>query len=138
MLVTIAGVDLPKEDAVNALQLLEFSATFGKVLDVKKGQAEAVLRDLINGRSTRSGKFTSVVQFHIQLLSVIQSESGSPTSDMTHDNDSWFKALKSCISKSKLKHMDFIDVTDGGYANLDSSMKLRLLVFLCDEILGTE
>ncbi|KAI3777276.1 hypothetical protein L1987_47075 [Smallanthus sonchifolius] len=137
-LVTIAGVDLPKEDAGNALQLLEFSATFGKVLDVKKGQAEAVLRDLINGRSTRSGKFTSVIQFHIQLLSVIQSESGSPKSDMVHDNDSWFKALKSCISKSKLKHMDFIGVTAGGYDNLDSSMKLRLLVFLCDEVLGTE
>ncbi|KAJ0687968.1 putative transcription factor & chromatin remodeling DDT family [Helianthus annuus] len=71
-LVNIAGVDLPKEDAGNALQLLEFSATFGNILDVKKGQAEAVLRDLIKGRSTRRGKFTSVSQFHIQLLSVIQ------------------------------------------------------------------
>lgn len=30
-LVTIAGVDLPKEDAGNALQLLEFCYTFGKV-----------------------------------------------------------------------------------------------------------
>lgn len=30
-LVNIAGVDLPKEDAGNALQLLEFCSTFGKV-----------------------------------------------------------------------------------------------------------
>lgn len=58
---------------LNALQLRFFL----QILDVKKGQAEAVLRDLIKGRSTRRGKFTSVIQFHIQLLSVIQEEWGS-------------------------------------------------------------
>nr|XP_043617880.1 uncharacterized protein LOC122589631 [Erigeron canadensis] len=143
-LVTIAGVDLPKEDAGNALQLLEFCSTFGKILDVKKGQAEAVLRDLINGRSTRRGKFTSVIQFHIQLLSVIQeeseseSESESSSSDLTLGNDSWWKALKSCISKSQLKHMDCIETEAGEYDSLDASMKLRLLICLCDEVLGTE
>ncbi|KAK9066908.1 hypothetical protein SSX86_014232 [Deinandra increscens subsp. villosa] len=145
-LVTVAGVDIPKEDVGNALQLLEFCSTFGKILDVKKGQAEAVLRDLIKGRSTRRGKFTSVIQFHIQLLSVIQeeweseseSDSESPRSDLTHENDSWLKALKSCISKSKAKHMDFIDLSAGVYGSLESSMKLRLLVFLCDEVLETE
>ncbi|KAM0062928.1 putative transcription factor C2H2 family [Helianthus debilis subsp. tardiflorus] len=143
-LVNIAGVDLPKEDAGNALQLLEFTATFGNILDVKKGQAEAVLRDLIKGRSTRRGKFTSVSQFHIQLLSVIQekseseSESESESLDMTQGNDSWLKDLKTCISKSKLKDVDFIDMLAGGYDDLDSSTKLRLLVFLCDEVLGTE
>ncbi|XP_076960718.1 uncharacterized protein LOC143637155 [Bidens hawaiensis] len=143
-LVTVVGVDLPKEDAGNALQLLEFCSTFGKALDLKKGQAEAVLRDLINGRSTRRGKFTSVIQFHIQLLSVIQeeseseSESDSPTSNLTHGNDSWLKALKSCISKSKVKDMESIDLTAGGYDDLASSTKLKVLVFLCDEVLETE
>ncbi|KVH92329.1 Zinc-finger domain of monoamine-oxidase A repressor R1 [Cynara cardunculus var. scolymus] len=109
-LVTIVGVDLPKEDAGNALQLLEFCATFGKILDVRKGQAEAVLRDLIKGRNP------------------------------THGNDSWLKALKSCIPKSQhiLEHVDCTDKRTGGYDNLDSSMKLKLLVLLCDEILGTE
>ncbi|XP_035837482.1 uncharacterized protein LOC118485463 [Helianthus annuus] len=34
--------------------------------------------------------------------------------------------------------MDSIDLTAGGYDNLESSMKLKLLVFLCDEGLGTE
>lgn len=48
-----------------------------QILDVKKGQAEAVLRDLVNGRSTRRGKYTSLVQFHVQLLSVIQEETES-------------------------------------------------------------
>ncbi|KAD4888407.1 hypothetical protein R6Q59_034566 [Mikania micrantha] len=143
-LVTVAGIDVPKEDVGNALQLLEFCCTFGKILDVKKGQAEAVLRDLIKGRSTRRGKFTSVIQFHIQLLSVIQeeleseSESESTPPDLTHGNDSWLKALKSCISKSKLEHMDLLNLTASGYDCLESSMKLRLLVFLCDEVLETE
>lgn len=36
-------------DAGNALQLLEFCSTFGKILDVKKGLAEPVLRDLFKG-----------------------------------------------------------------------------------------
>ncbi|XP_071711284.1 uncharacterized protein [Rutidosis leptorrhynchoides] len=146
-LVTIAGVDLPKEDVGNALQLLEFCSTFGKILDVKKGQAEAVLRDLINGRSTRRGKYTSVVQFHVQLLSVLQeeteseseSESESNVSELTNGNDSWLKALQKCISRSKLMHTyDCINATAKGYDNLDSSVKLRLLLFLCDEVLGTE
>ncbi|XP_024978215.1 uncharacterized protein LOC112515558 isoform X2 [Cynara cardunculus var. scolymus] len=119
-----------------------------EILDVRKGQAEAVLRDLIKGRSTRKGKYSLVIQFHIQLLSVIQeetesgseSESESPILDPTHGNDSWLKALKSCIPKSQhiLEHVDCTDKRTGGYDNLDSSMKLKLLVLLCDEILGTE
>ncbi|KAJ0687969.1 putative WHIM1 domain-containing protein [Helianthus annuus] len=57
---------------------------------------------------------------------------------MTQGNDSWLKDLKTCIAKSKLKDVDFIDMLAGGYDDLDSSTKLRLLVFLCDEVLGTE
>ena len=47
------------------------------ILDVKKVHSEAVLRDLFKGRSTRRGKCTSVIQFYIQLLSVIQEEADS-------------------------------------------------------------
>nr|GEV37123.1 zinc-finger domain of monoamine-oxidase A repressor R1 [Tanacetum cinerariifolium] len=145
-LVTIAGVDLSKEDAGNALQLLEFCSTFGKILDVKKGQAEAILRDLFKGPSsrTRSGKCTSVIQFYIQLLSVLQEESDSESESessqlhLAKGNGSWLKVLKNCISKSRLKHLDSIDTTAAGYDNLDSSTKLGLLIFLCDEVLGTE
>ncbi|KAI3500113.1 hypothetical protein L1887_35929 [Cichorium endivia] len=127
-LVTIAGVDLPKEDAGNALQFLEFCSTFGKILDVKKGQAEAILRDLFNGRSTRRGKYSLVIQFQIQLL--------SPKSN---NKDSWLKDLKSCIPKSyTFEQINFIDGKAGGYDNLNSSTKLRLLTFVCDEVLGTE
>ncbi|PWA68788.1 zinc-finger domain of monoamine-oxidase A repressor R1 [Artemisia annua] len=142
-LVTIAGVDLPKEDAGNALQLLEFCYTFGKIVDVKKGHAEAALKDLIKGRSARRGKFTSLVQLHIQLLSVIQEESGSePELESSEsdpsDNDSWLKVLKNCISNSQLKHLDSIDTMAAGYDKLELSTKLGLLIFLCDEVLGTQ
>ncbi|KVI02810.1 hypothetical protein Ccrd_018898 [Cynara cardunculus var. scolymus] len=60
----------------------------------------------------------------------------SPLFDPTHGNDTWLKALKSCIPKSKylLQAFDCIDKEGGGYDHLDSSMKLKLLNFLCDEI----
>lgn len=64
----------------------------------------------------------------------------SPVLDQTPGNDSWLKVLKSCISNSQniLENIDCLDKNAGGYDNLDSSTKLRLLLFLCDEVLGTE
>ncbi|XP_071712861.1 uncharacterized protein [Rutidosis leptorrhynchoides] len=122
-LVTVAGVDLPKEDAGNALQFLEFCSTFRKILGVKKGQAETVLRDVMNRRSARCGKITSVIRFHVQLLSVILKESES-------ESESEYE--------SELKDKERIDATARVYSDLDSSMKLRLLIYLCDEVLGVE
>lgn len=58
--------------------------------------------------------------------------------DPAKGNNSWLKVLKNCISKSQLKHLDCIDTAAAAYDNLDSSTKLRLLIFLCDEVLGTE
>ncbi|PWA49071.1 DDT domain, subgroup [Artemisia annua] len=114
-LVTIAGVDLPKEDVGNALQLLEFCYTFGKIVDAKTGHAEAALKDLIKGS---------------------EPELESSESDQS-DDDSWLKVLKNCISNSQLKHLDSIYTTAAGYDNLELSTKLGLLIFLCDEVLGT-
>nr|GEX42725.1 zinc-finger domain of monoamine-oxidase A repressor R1 [Tanacetum cinerariifolium] len=135
-LVKIAGVDIPKEDAGDALQFLEFCATFGEILTLRKGQGEVVLRELINGRSTRRGKYSVIVQFQILLLSVIQEDIGSESPN----SDTWLMALKSCIRDSKhtLEAFACIDKKGGGYDHLNSSMKLRLLNFLCDEVLGTE
>ncbi|XP_071704333.1 uncharacterized protein [Rutidosis leptorrhynchoides] len=141
-LVTISGIDIPKNDAGNVLQFLEFCATFGKVLNIRKGQAEVVLRELIKTRSARRGKCSIVIQFHIQLLSFLQEDVDSECSvfDSTHGNNTWLKAFKSCVSDSKYMRdtFDCIDKTSGGYDYLDSSMKLKILNFLCDELLGTE
>ncbi|PWA54655.1 Zinc-finger domain of monoamine-oxidase A repressor R1 [Artemisia annua] len=135
-LVKIAGVDIPKEEAGNALQFLEFCATFGEILNLRKGQGEVVVRELINGRSTRRGKYSGIVQFQIQLLSVIQEDIGSESPN----SDTWLMTLKSCIPDSTHTQEAFacIDKKGGGYDHLNSSMKLRLLNFLCDEVLGTE
>lgn len=47
-----------------------------QILEVKKGQAEHVLQDLLHGRTGRRGKFSLTVQFHISLLSILLSEQG--------------------------------------------------------------
>ncbi|XP_010263034.1 PREDICTED: uncharacterized protein LOC104601411 isoform X2 [Nelumbo nucifera] len=139
---TVAGIDLPPEDVGHALQFLEFCAAFEQVLDLKKGQAESILRELMRGRSGRGGMYSSIVRFHIQLLSLILKDAGeesllSPTSS----GDSWLKALAKCISDSqcalKCFPSDCFDRGGDGYDKLDASEKLRVLNFLCDEVLET-
>lgn len=54
---------------------------------------------------------------------------------------SWLLALKNCISQSANTvdslPIDCLDSEAGGYDTLDSSTKLRILIFLCDEVLET-
>ncbi|XP_010265236.1 PREDICTED: uncharacterized protein LOC104603026 [Nelumbo nucifera] len=139
---TVAGIDFSPEDVGHALQFLEFCEAFGQVLDMKKGQAESVLRELMRGRSGRRGMYSSIVRFHIQLLSLILKDAGeesllSPTSS----GNSWLKALGKCISESQCTVQeipsDCFDRGSDGYDKLDASKKLRVLTFLCDETLGT-
>ncbi|KAE8684692.1 Zinc-finger domain of monoamine-oxidase A repressor R1 protein, putative isoform 2 [Hibiscus syriacus] len=75
-LITVAGVDLPPNDVGHALQFLEFCAAFGEVLDMKKGQAESVIREIIRGRGRCRLQYSPVVQIHIQLLSLLQKDTG--------------------------------------------------------------
>ncbi|KAF5479874.1 hypothetical protein F2P56_000659 [Juglans regia] len=112
-LATVAEIELPPADVGNALQFLEFCASFGKVLDVKKGQAASLLREL-------------------------RSVSPSPT----NGRKSWWQALGNCISESQCASKELrSDCFDRGvdeYDKLDFSMKLKILNFICDEALGTE
>ncbi|KAE8713339.1 Zinc-finger domain of monoamine-oxidase A repressor R1 protein, putative isoform 2 [Hibiscus syriacus] len=143
-LITVAGVDLPPNDVGRALQFLEFSAAFGEVLDMKKGQAESVIREIIRGRRRCLLQYSPVVQIHIQLLSLIQKDMGkkfTAFSGRDNNNASWFCALGQCVSESQcaLKEVPS-DIYDSGvdaYNTLDSSMKLKLLNILCDEALCT-
>ncbi|KAG9151446.1 hypothetical protein Leryth_015058 [Lithospermum erythrorhizon] len=141
-LMNVSGIEIPSEDVGNVLQFLEFCAVFGKVIDVKKGQAEAVVRDILQGRTARRGKCSLTVNFLIQLLSVIQEdEEGSQSPSPSHGNNSWIHSLKQCISDShdvaKLMDLDLLDEGAHVYESLTTSKKLKLLNFLCDEILGT-
>ncbi|KAH9675834.1 DDT domain-containing protein [Citrus sinensis] len=141
-LTTVAGAEIPPEDVGHALQFLEFCAAFGKVLDLKKGQAECIIRELMGGRSRRRGLGFPMVQIHIQLLSLIQKDMGeeSPLSS-TSGKNSWLQALSKCVSNSKCPLNDIpsncFDCGGDGYHQLNGSKKLKLLNFLCDEALGT-
>lgn len=142
-LMAVAGFELPPEDVGNALQFLEFCASFGKVLGLKKGQADTILGEIVNGHRGRRSQSYHLAQIHVQLLSVIQKDIGeeSPTLTATNDN-SWFKALGKCVSKCLFISKEILsgsfDLDNEGYDNLKSSEKLRLLNFLCDEALNTK
>ena len=47
-----------------------------QILDLKEGEPEYVLRELIHGGRGCRGKYSPVVRFHIQLLSQIQEDLG--------------------------------------------------------------
>ncbi|KAE8679774.1 Zinc-finger domain of monoamine-oxidase A repressor R1 protein [Hibiscus syriacus] len=153
-LITVAGVDLPPNDVGHALQFLEFCAAFGEnnielfagenlvVLDMKKGQAESVIREIIRGRGRCRLQYSPVVQIHMQLLSLIQKDMCKKFPAFSRsDNASWFQALGQCVSESQraLKEVS-TDIYERGvdaYNMLDSSVKLKLLNILCDEALCT-
>ncbi|KAG8384066.1 hypothetical protein BUALT_Bualt04G0079400 [Buddleja alternifolia] len=159
-LTNVAGIDVCAEDVGSALQFLEFCAVFGKatsivalvpilcfffglILEVKKGQPEYVLKDLLHGRTGRRGKFSLTVQFHIHLLSIIQTEQGEECTPLSpsYGKHSWYNALKKSLSESqsvlKAQELDSLE-TVVDYETLDASKKLRILNFLCDEVLQTE
>ncbi|KAL8161113.1 LOW QUALITY PROTEIN: hypothetical protein V2J09_012602 [Rumex salicifolius] len=139
-LTNVAELELLPEDIGNALQLIQFCYTFGEVLNIRKGQAESILRDMRLGRNRR-GKISSLVQFKIQLLTLLRKDTGeeSPLSPADGKN-CWIHALKEFVSESEWAAEDLtsfnLDRTDT-YDMLSSSEKLRLLVFLCDETLET-
>ncbi|KAL4341273.1 hypothetical protein GQ457_08G014410 [Hibiscus cannabinus] len=140
-LITVAGVDLPPNDVGHALQFLEFCAAFGEVLDMKKGQAESVIREIIRGRGRYRLLYSPVVQIHVQLLSLIQKDMGKKFPALSGSDASWFRALGQCVSESQyeLKEVSS-DIYDRGvdaYNMLDGSVKLKLLNILCDEALCT-
>ncbi|XP_073018598.1 uncharacterized protein [Primulina eburnea] len=141
-LLSVAGIDVCAEDVGEALQFLEFCAVFAKILEVKKGQPESILRDLLHGRTGRHRKFSATVQFCIQLISDIQTDRGEyETLSPSNGKNSWFHALKKYLSESRGGHkvhgLDSLD-NASDYETLATSKRLKLLNFLCDEVLGTQ
>ncbi|KAK8916702.1 hypothetical protein KSP39_PZI023024 [Platanthera zijinensis] len=142
-LTLVAGVELPCKDVGPALQFLEFCNVFSKVFDIKKGEPEAIIRELVRGfRSQRRCRVTSaIIQFQIRLLSFILEDIGEESSLEAKGENSWLKALGKCLHEDKHFSMELpLDFVNdySGYNNLNSSRKLRILLFLCDEVLGTE
>ncbi|KAJ8751793.1 hypothetical protein K2173_025980 [Erythroxylum novogranatense] len=142
-LTTVAGTEFSAEDVGDALQFLEFCISFGKALELKKGQAEAVLQEIINGRKLRRSQYSLVARFNILLLSLIHQEIGEepPSLSPTKDQKSWLQALGECVSDcgfmSNEYPSDCFVKGNQGYDGLSASKKLKLLIFLCDEALNT-
>ncbi|XP_020253340.1 uncharacterized protein LOC109830481 isoform X2 [Asparagus officinalis] len=133
-LTEVAGTELPALDVGAALRFLEFCYAFSKVLDIRERQPECILRDLTRGCLERHGVYSAHVEFTIKLLSLIGME--------MKNGDAWLQALKRCIEKSKCTleglPLDLLGNGSNGYDNLEPSMKLKILNFLCDEVLYTE
>ncbi|XP_052205183.1 uncharacterized protein LOC127810008 [Diospyros lotus] len=143
-LITVAGIDLPPRDVGYGLQFLEFCAAFQEILVLKEGEPVYLLQELIHGGRGCQGKYSPVVQFHIKLLSLILEDLSGDSSKITskHGKDSWLHVLRNCIFRShfaweKLKLEGFGWEAED-YSSLDSSKRLRILAFLCDEILCTK
>ncbi|KAF6143778.1 hypothetical protein GIB67_016699 [Kingdonia uniflora] len=142
-LTNVAGIDFPAKDVGPVLQFLEFCKSFGKVLDLKKGQPEMILGELTGTLRRRRVHFSSIIQFKVQLLSLIQKDSGEESLPLsaTSSGNSWLQALEKCISGSQYVLEDlplnFVDSSGDVYDRLNPSKKLRLLNFLCDEALAT-
>jgi len=48
---------------------------FNQALDLKKGEAEAILRELVRKQNLRRGQNTLAVQFQIRMLTLILADS---------------------------------------------------------------
>ncbi|GFY82895.1 zinc-finger domain of monoamine-oxidase A repressor R1 protein [Actinidia rufa] len=137
-LTTVAGIDLPPEDVGHTLQFLEFCSAFEEARE-----PEYILRELTRGGRGCRGKYSPVVKFHIQLLSLIKEDMGEDSTLISPQNgkNSWVHALENCASRSQcvLKELklDWFGRQADDYDNLDSSKRLRLLTYLCDEVLCT-
>ncbi|KAF9618267.1 hypothetical protein IFM89_000902 [Coptis chinensis] len=107
-LATVAEIQLPAEDVGPALQFLEFCSAFEEILKLKEGEPESVLRELTAGCSRRRSQYSSVAQFNIHLISLIQKDMGEeyPLSQ-TSSGSSWFQALGKCISESQCAFKEF-------------------------------
>ncbi|XP_051115162.1 uncharacterized protein LOC127240492 [Andrographis paniculata] len=140
---SVGGVDVPTEDAGNAIQFMSFCSTFGEVFDVNKKQAELILRDIYNVTTGCKGEFSPNIHFHINLLSHLLEDQGKESVEISPSDgeNSWFDALKEFLSASqsvlKSQRIDSLENTDD-YDTFTASEKLRLLNILCDEALVTE
>ncbi|XP_039125057.1 uncharacterized protein LOC120261287 isoform X2 [Dioscorea cayenensis subsp. rotundata] len=142
-LTMVADVEWQAEDAGPALQFLEFCSAFSKILDIRKGQPEDILREIARECVALRGAQPLTVQFHIKLLSLIKEDIGEGSTLYSPENArSWLQDLEKVITESpciaKELHLDSYDWVSIDYYNLEPSEKLKILNFLCDEALGTE
>ncbi|XP_023645947.1 uncharacterized protein LOC17899154 isoform X2 [Capsella rubella] len=142
-LTCVLGIDIPTIEAANICQLFEFCSAFGKVLGLKEGQAETVVSELfVCGRNTRSNQCCSIIEMMIQLLDLI-SQDREMSWTLSASDSSWFTAIGEIVLESQVLRDDEFppETFEAGvaeYEKMDASRKLKLLIFLCDELLSTQ
>ncbi|KAK3152897.1 hypothetical protein QOZ80_2BG0165030 [Eleusine coracana subsp. coracana] len=140
LVTNVAGAEFDDEDVGAAIQFYEFCRSFAEFFQIRKGQPEKILQDIVGGRELRLVS-SHVADFHITLLSVIQEGRGNKPPAYTRDGDAWVVDVGKCISESTFmsKELPFSCLNGlSGYKNLSPSSKLRVLNFLCDETLCTD
>ncbi|XP_047312782.1 uncharacterized protein LOC124916092 [Impatiens glandulifera] len=116
-----------------------------KVLELKKDEPEYILQELTRVGGGCIGRSYPVAQFLVRLLTLIQTDSGESSNVITHrlnHKTSWLHALHKCISTTStfLSGNLKLDRLDGGvhsYESLNSTERLTLVNFVCDEVLCT-
>lgn len=132
----IAGIEFPSSDVGSTLQFLEFCSAFEQVLELKKGQPESILRELMRGRIGRRGLYSSVVQFHVKLLSLIGEDVGEQCeiSHLASDDNSWLQVLKRLVLK-KSPSIKEDSLTSSSNLPADEQQKLRQDVLQLDNFI---
>ncbi|XP_057439066.1 uncharacterized protein LOC130730933 [Lotus japonicus] len=111
---------------------------------MEEGEAETILRELVRKQNLRSEENTLAVEFQTRLLTLLRTASGhkSPSLATADGNCSWLKALGDLALQSPLVLKDFpVEMLNEGLSgccNLSLCDKLRLLTFICDEVLNSE
>ncbi|KAL1208703.1 E3 ubiquitin-protein ligase JMJ24 [Cardamine amara subsp. amara] len=136
-LTSVSGIVIPTEEVGNVLQFFEFCLAFGKVLDLKKGQAENVVRELFLCRRNTRQQYCYIIQMMIQLLDFM-SQDREMSLSLNETNSNWFTVLGELLLQSEVLSDEFPPETfEAEYEKMESSRRLKLLNFLCDESLNT-
>ncbi|CAA7014942.1 unnamed protein product [Microthlaspi erraticum] len=135
-----AGIDIPNEDTGNVLQFLEFYSAFQKVL--KKGEAESIVAELFSPRRhMKRQQHSNVIQMMIQLLNLISADRNLKLS-ISQTDTIWFNFAGEILYKSGVLSGFFPPETFkkgvSEYEKMDASKRLKLLICICDESLGTK
>ncbi|KQJ95948.1 hypothetical protein BRADI_3g19880v3 [Brachypodium distachyon] len=140
VLTRIAGVELRPEDVGCAIQFLEFCRFFGEIFQIRKEQAEQILKDITGDFEDRVVP-SLVANLHISLFYVIQEHNKEKSLIYSEDGDRWIIDIGNYFSESTLNSMELpLGCLKQGllaYINLSSSSKLDVLNALCDETLSS-
>ncbi|KAM7264488.1 hypothetical protein ACFE04_002171 [Oxalis oulophora] len=118
----IVGLELRHELVVDALLVIQFFAAFGKVLDLPNGHNESILQNCCAGTRWRNTEKIS--------LGFLSLKAGTC-------KNYWLQALEMQAAKSRISPFDGFKNDPTGYEKLSACEKLKLLNFLCDEVLST-